>query len=239
MGWEGRECCPRLFTCRCEGCGGQGRVTPTVSADGTAGWPDCKVRAGPQRADPLRPALTAYLRLPAQLPAYALGVQAAPQQQRQYAEQQADPRGHVAAAPARGTRRGAAGRRSAAPRSRRTLQRCPGPVPRGKSQGLACFPAPSAGRFLRSASSRAGFEVVQPCSVCPRIRARVPDLEAREWGRRGGTPALRPHPPGSPSGTRRCVNRRLFRRRRGLAPRGSGSLCGEQGRKRLLALVAT
>ena len=94
-----------------------------VSSDGAAGWPDCKVRAGLQHADPLRPTHTAYLRLPAQLLAYALGelgVQAAPQQQRQGAQQEADTRGHVAAAPAAGRGARDAGQPAVGPP-------CPGP----------------------------------------------------------------------------------------------------------------
>ena len=54
---------------------------------------------------PFRPAHILYLRFPAQLLASALGelgVQAAPQQQRQGAQQEADTRHHLAAAPATG-----------------------------------------------------------------------------------------------------------------------------------------
>lgn len=94
-----------------------------VNSDGAAGWPECKVRAGLQHADPLRPPHTAYLRLPAQLLAYALGelgVQAAPQQQRQGAQQEADTRVHVAAAPAAGRGARGAGQPAVGPP-------CPGP----------------------------------------------------------------------------------------------------------------
>lgn len=31
VGWEGRDCCPRLFVCKREGFGGQGRVTSMVN----------------------------------------------------------------------------------------------------------------------------------------------------------------------------------------------------------------
>lgn len=188
-------------------------IEQIVSAEGTAGWPECGVPAALPHADPLRPAHTPYLCLPALLPACALrepGVQAAPQQQGQGAQQEAHPRSHLAAAPAAERGRNAGLRGAGKPAGRQQgwgLCGCCGCAPpRTEGEGARGWPAPRLRALGRSSGTLRPEPEVVPLRRCllSGLRAPRPKRQGRkggrEEGREPGTPTTPTH---SAAGTRR------------------------------------
>lgn len=172
---------------------------------------------------PLRPAHTLYLRLPAQLLAYArgqLGVQAAPQQQRQGAEQEADTRGHVVAFPAARLRRvGAGGAQGSQPEVNGAGDPADAPALRrpraeGRGPGARQGPDPARGAALRRSAGGRPAPAVPACGS----PAQGPGRLGRKGGRRGREPGTA----APPTQLRRWKARRswsLFRWLYCLAPR--------------------
>lgn len=211
---------------------------------------------------PFRPTPIVYLCFPAQLLASALGelgVQAAPEQQLQGAQQKADTRSHLAAVLA--TRRGRVGilrsrgcqRRSAVPGTPRMLQLCAARAQRGKGLGGAPvlrLRTPS-GPSSCFAGSRPEVVQTRQCLLAGRRRETWKAREEkREEGRGPGTPA----PPTPLSLWKAPPSRSLFLPLHSLArcpPKPcppvlspatsswSGTLRGWRGKKGLLETVAT
>lgn len=152
---------------------------------------------GLEHADPLRPAHSPYLRLPAQLLAYALrelGVQAAPKQQCQGAQQDANTRSHLAAAGRGGAE--VRGENLPAVSSALVSADAPGLREVGRFQEFASAGAPRSGRFFRGASPGAGPRSCSSGCACS-VGCGPGNLVGKggREGGGGGSPALRPHPP--------------------------------------------